>query len=370
MVGYDGVTRVIWERGRPWRAPDGRLMIDGFALDMTEQKRAEHELQVVLERLEVERAVADRRARIDSLTGVYNRSHLAEVIEIELERAVREGTTPGVFLIDLDHFKRVNDTYGHLPGDAVLVQAAARIRRSVRPYDCVARWGGEEFAVDRAGGLLGRRAALDRRGPAPRHRRRAVRGRRRAAVADRVRRLRPRRPRPLDRRRARGGRRPGAVRGQGRRPQPHPHRPRRAVGLAGDGRCRHRDDRPGAGAGGGDPRRPAHRPRPPGRGAGRPGGLRAGPRPARLRPRQRRRAAGRRRADSDRRRRAHVADGRPGRRSPTTRWRSRTSCAASPGCRTWPRCCGTSTSATTAPACRTPWRAATSRSRRASWPRP
>ena len=147
MVGYDGVTRVIWERGRPWIAPDGRLMIDGFALDMTEQKRSEHELQVVLERLEVERAVADRRARIDSLTGVYNRSHLAEVIEIELERAVREGTTPGVFLIDLDHFKRVNDTYGHLPGDAVLVQAAARIRRSVRSYDCVARWGGEEFAV-------------------------------------------------------------------------------------------------------------------------------------------------------------------------------------------------------------------------------
>jgi diguanylate cyclase (GGDEF)-like protein len=147
MVGYDGVTRVIWERGRPWAAPDGRLVIDGFALDVTEQKRSEHELQVVMERLEAERAVADRRARIDSLTGVYNRSHLAEVIEIELERAVREGTTPGVFLIDLDHFKRVNDTYGHLPGDAVLVQAAARIRRSVRSYDCVARWGGEEFAV-------------------------------------------------------------------------------------------------------------------------------------------------------------------------------------------------------------------------------
>ncbi len=147
MVGYDGVTRAVWERGRPWQTSDGRLIIDGFALDVTEQKRAEHELQVVLERLEVERAVADRRSRIDALTGVYNRSHLAEVIEIELERAVRDGTTPGFFLIDLDHFKRVNDTYGHLPGDAVLVQAAARIRRSVRPYDCVARWGGEEFAV-------------------------------------------------------------------------------------------------------------------------------------------------------------------------------------------------------------------------------
>ena len=147
IVGYDGVTRVVWERGRPWIAPDGRLVIDGFALDVTEQTRAGHELQVVLERLEVERAVADRRARIDSLTGVYNRSHLAEVIDIELDRAVREGTTPGMFLIDLDHFKRVNDTYGHLAGDAVLVQAAARIRRAVRSYDCVARWGGEEFAV-------------------------------------------------------------------------------------------------------------------------------------------------------------------------------------------------------------------------------
>jgi diguanylate cyclase (GGDEF)-like protein len=147
MVGYDGVTRVIWERGRPWRGADGRLMIDGFALDVTEQKQAERDLQLVLERLEVARAVADRRSRVDGLTGVYNRSHLSEVIEVELERAVREGTTPGFFLIDLDHFKRVNDTYGHLSGDAVLVQAAARIRRSVRPYDCVARWGGEEFAV-------------------------------------------------------------------------------------------------------------------------------------------------------------------------------------------------------------------------------
>jgi len=147
MIGYDGVTRVIWERGRPTRTADGRMMIDGFALDVTEQKQAERELQVVLERLEVARAVADRRSRIDALTGVYNRSHLSEVIEMELERAVREGTTPGFFLIDLGHFKRVNDTYGHLSGDAVLVQAAARIRRSVRPYDCVARWGGEEFAV-------------------------------------------------------------------------------------------------------------------------------------------------------------------------------------------------------------------------------
>ena len=120
MVGYDGVTRVIWERGRPWRAPDGRLMIDGFALDVTEQKQAERDLQLVLERLEVARAVADRRSRVDGLTGVYNRSHLSEVIEVELERAVREGTTPGFFLIDLDHFKRVNDTYGHLSGDDVL----------------------------------------------------------------------------------------------------------------------------------------------------------------------------------------------------------------------------------------------------------
>ena len=370
MVGYDGVTRVIWERGRPWHTTDGRLMIDGFALDVTEQKRAELELQIVLERLEVERAIADRRSRIDALTGVYNRSHLAEVVEIELERAVREGTTPGFFLIDLDHFKRVNDTYGHLPGDAVLVQAAARIRRSVRPYDCVARWGGEEFAVivpvvasddalrsigeglrraiaaepfEADGALLSLTASVG-----------CVRaGRERwtaealVAAADRA------------LYEAKDG-------GRNRTRTAHDapvRRPRH-------GRRRHRDDRPGAGAGGGDPRRPADQPRPPGGGAGRPRRVAARTRPARLRPRQRRGAARRRRPGSGRRLRAHLADGRPGRRSPTTRWPSRTSCAASPGCRTWPRCCATSTSATTAPACPTRWPAPTSRSRRASSPRP
>ena len=259
MVGYDGVTRAIWERGRPWHRADGRLMIDGFALDVTEQKRAERELQLVLERLEVARAVADRRSRMDGLTGVYNRSHLSEVIEVELERAVREGTTPGFFLIDLDHFKRVNDTYGHLSGDAVLVQAAARIRRSVRPYDCVARWGGEEFAVvvpvvtsDEAlrsigeglrraiaaepfeadGALLSLTASVG-----------CVRaGRERWTAESLVR-----------------GRRPGPLRRQGGRPQPHPQRARRAVGGARHRRCRDRDDRECACAGGRDPRRPAAR---------------------------------------------------------------------------------------------------------------
>jgi diguanylate cyclase (GGDEF)-like protein len=69
------------------------------------------------------------------------------VIEVELERAVREGTTPGFFLIDLDHFKRVNDTYGHEAGDRVLAGIAGQLRLASRSCDLPVRMGGEEFLV-------------------------------------------------------------------------------------------------------------------------------------------------------------------------------------------------------------------------------
>ncbi len=151
LVGYDGIVRTVWDRSRARLLADGTLVVDRFVLDLT-GRRDEHDRRAVdlredVGRLERALAESDRRSRIDALTGVYNRMHLAEVIESELGRGARQATTPGLFLIDLDHFKRVNDTFGHLPGDAVLVQAAARIRDAVRPYDCVARFGGEEFAV-------------------------------------------------------------------------------------------------------------------------------------------------------------------------------------------------------------------------------
>jgi diguanylate cyclase (GGDEF)-like protein/PAS domain S-box-containing protein len=89
----------------------------------------------------------ERQSRTDALTGLHNRRHLVEALTAELGRGEREGTTPGVLLIDLDRFKAVNDTHGHGAGDAVLVEVGRRLRRAIRSYDVVGRWGGEEFCV-------------------------------------------------------------------------------------------------------------------------------------------------------------------------------------------------------------------------------
>lgn len=83
----------------------------------------------------------------DALTGLYNRHHLAEVMTAELNRAGRGGYPVCFLLVDLDHFKEVNDTYGHLAGDQVLVNMAQVIRDHTRQSDYCFRYGGEEFLV-------------------------------------------------------------------------------------------------------------------------------------------------------------------------------------------------------------------------------
>ena len=81
----------------------------------------------------------------DGLTGLLNRRAVLEQLERELVRSARRGLPVGVLMGDLDHFKRVNDTYGHPAGDAVLKETARRFKACVRAYDCVGRLGGEEF---------------------------------------------------------------------------------------------------------------------------------------------------------------------------------------------------------------------------------
>jgi diguanylate cyclase (GGDEF)-like protein len=101
-------------------------------------------------RAELAHSVAKIRdmAQRDSLTGLFNRRNLMETLERELERCERKMSS-GVALcmIDLDHFKRINDTFGHPAGDEVLIQAGACISASIRSVDYVARYGGEEFVV-------------------------------------------------------------------------------------------------------------------------------------------------------------------------------------------------------------------------------
>lgn len=87
-----------------------------------------------------------RSASVDSLTRLWNRAAIMELLGTELARAKRHAPL-SVAMVDADYFKSVNDTYGHPAGDAVLAEVAARIRRAVREYDAVGRYGGEEFMV-------------------------------------------------------------------------------------------------------------------------------------------------------------------------------------------------------------------------------
>ena len=83
----------------------------------------------------------------DQLTNVYNRRYFMKVLKQELQDSVKHKSTFYVLMIDLDHFKRVNDTYGHLYGDNVLLMVAQTIKSSIRAHDVVSRYGGEEFIV-------------------------------------------------------------------------------------------------------------------------------------------------------------------------------------------------------------------------------
>jgi len=106
------------------------------------------------EQLEAEKkALADARrelqarATYDSLTGLLNRGSVLERLEHEVSRATRDNMPLGVIIADLDYFKRINDTYGHLAGDEVIRETANRIRGALRSYDLAGRYGGEEFLI-------------------------------------------------------------------------------------------------------------------------------------------------------------------------------------------------------------------------------
>jgi two-component system cell cycle response regulator len=87
------------------------------------------------------------QSRTDPLTGVLNRRAILSQIENELSRAKRDNAHISISMLDLDHFKKINDTFGHLAGDAVLRESMNRVEETIRTYDAVGRFGGEEFIV-------------------------------------------------------------------------------------------------------------------------------------------------------------------------------------------------------------------------------
>ncbi|HTB96222.1 MAG TPA: diguanylate cyclase [Terracidiphilus sp.] len=121
---------------KPFEEPElkARLSVACRILDLQDQLiQAREEIRI--------------QAMKDSLTGLWNRAAFSELFELELDRARRKNEETGFLLLDLDHFKQVNDTYGHPIGDIVLRKAAHMLRQNVRSYDFVGRYGGEEFIV-------------------------------------------------------------------------------------------------------------------------------------------------------------------------------------------------------------------------------
>jgi two-component system cell cycle response regulator len=131
--------------------------LDAGADDYIIKPFDQHELQVRLRcgkriidlQMDLLRAREELRDRAnkDLLTMLPNRSAIAVTLDTEISRCHRDRRTVGVILLDIDHFKKINDTHGHFTGDAVLKETAIRLRGNMRPYDQVGRYGGEEFLV-------------------------------------------------------------------------------------------------------------------------------------------------------------------------------------------------------------------------------
>ena len=83
----------------------------------------------------------------DHLTGLFNRRYMMEALDKEVQRNARKGGDLSLIILDIDHFKQVNDRFGHLQGDVVLKRVALQLQKELRAYDCAARYGGEEFVA-------------------------------------------------------------------------------------------------------------------------------------------------------------------------------------------------------------------------------
>jgi len=100
-------------------------------------------------RQQLSRQVAELEARVstDTLTGLWNRAHFDQIVGKELDRSLRHKQPLSLILFDVDHFKRINDTFGHLAGDTVLRELSIVANMTIRSSDALFRWGGEEFLV-------------------------------------------------------------------------------------------------------------------------------------------------------------------------------------------------------------------------------
>lgn len=112
---------------------NGKKVIQCNIRDITDRKRMEEKIE--------------KLATKDVLTGFYNRRKYKEIIRIEIERVKRYNQPLSIIMFDIDHFKKINDKYGHSDGDYVLKTIAVIVRKNIRKIDYLFRWGGEEFLI-------------------------------------------------------------------------------------------------------------------------------------------------------------------------------------------------------------------------------
>ncbi len=161
-----GPSQIVFYAGYPVRATDGSKVATLCVMDRKVRSFGHEELEMLrdlagLAETELQTSMLEgsqkelmqrldevaRVSQVDSLTRVWNREAIFNLLEIELAKSREEGRGVAVLMADLDHFKPVNDEYGHQAGDAVLGMAAKRMLGSIRRGDALGRYGGEEFMV-------------------------------------------------------------------------------------------------------------------------------------------------------------------------------------------------------------------------------
>lgn len=126
----------------------GEVHIMSVVQDISERKQAEQKIRELVQQLEFEKNLAELNAITDNLTSLMNRRYFDESLLTEFNRLKRSGASLSLIILDIDHFKNFNDTYGHLAGDNCLRQVGSVLRTVVKRLpDIVARYGGEEFVV-------------------------------------------------------------------------------------------------------------------------------------------------------------------------------------------------------------------------------
>ncbi|GAB4424953.1 MAG: hypothetical protein Kow002_14500 [Anaerolineales bacterium] len=130
----------------PWGA-QGRG--ESYPLQKVEEKNKLLREAVYLKTRQLEKTLVDMAylTTIDQFTGAINRTRFEELVDLDIKRIKRYGDNASLIMLDIDHYKRVNDTYGHMVGDRVIIEFVQVVQSQLREADTLARWGGDEFSI-------------------------------------------------------------------------------------------------------------------------------------------------------------------------------------------------------------------------------